>query len=362
MKKLFIYILILGASSLAAQTVNRFQQAASDNSDYYINIDWEFNLSGGCQCVPAANTTLNISQNNGFGLQTILTLNGSSGNPWSGISQTTWHPGFGTTYQGNLFNNNATNNLPPGTCNFPCPYGVVSNVINASTQNLKNVNNLNVVRTDTGSALLTWDVVTDIPNWSYKLFVYKNGSLVNTLFDKSIEQYEDPCTEVGDTYSIRTRYEDAFLIYATSTGLSTVTMTQQIYDAVIPNGRIEGQVLTSTGDPVEGVSIVATLQNPGNISNGSCWPSSYSILTEANGTYTIPFIYWGEGTDQAIYKVTPMLAGRGFDPDFLNMTLRNGDFDKRNVNFTDTTSYTITGIINDANGCGVDSALIQTSS
>ena len=247
-------------------------------------------------------------------------------------------------------------------CDLECPYGDVEESLVGSTQPLKNISNLEIMRTDTGSAKLSWIVETDVPNGFYRLDIFKNGTIVESIYDNMITTWQDPCPSIGDTYGFQTSYVDPFVAYSSQTIISSITFTQMVYDLTPPPmGKISGVIKTTNGSGVPNVLVEVILQNQNDISNGSCWPTTYSKLTDATGAYTIPFIYWGIGNDQADYLVRPSLVNHGFDPGEVTVSLTNGDFVKE-VNFTDTTAFSIKGFVRDVKDCGVDSVFIRTTS
>ncbi|MBI5538613.1 MAG: T9SS type A sorting domain-containing protein [Bacteroidia bacterium] len=111
----------------------------------------------------------------------------------------------------------------------------------------------------------------------------------------------------------------------------------------LPNGRIVGDVKTPstgsnpTGVGVPNVLIVVKLQ-------GSALPSdtttTYTSITDANGHYEIPNIYYFQG---ASFTVTPTLAGRTFSPTQTIVTLNSGA--AATANFTDLSSFIVSGTI-----------------
>ncbi|MEL6986509.1 MAG: hypothetical protein AAGK97_01665, partial [Bacteroidota bacterium] len=365
---LYLFLCILTGSFLQAQTYTVWQQGEA--SDYYYNIENNvINLDGGnavCDCFEDDLEVVFLAGSPNFEI-------GSSQFPHPPSHQTSGtmsydmgpdrlHNVFG------LYTVSGSRNDAQGDCTIPtCSVIFASPSIVMSTDHPYAPNNVSHSWSSTGQVILNWDIASDIPADKYSTLIYKDNTNSSNLLAEipgHATSWTDPNCAI-DTYILLAKYSGA-----TSGQTTTRTSTQPtvyMLNSTVPDptpppvGRIAGQILTSNGNPVEGATIQATLQNPGAISNGNCWPSTYTTLSEPNGTYVIPFIYWGEGSDQAIYEVVPSFAGRGFDPDALNVTLRNGDANKMSVDFTDTTSFAITGFIRDANGCGVDSGFVSTS-
>ena len=98
--------------NLNGQSITTFEQDPADNSDYFININWEVNLNiSNCDCVPNANTKFILKQNFGFGLTAIDSFSNPSTNPWSGSYQANWHPGWTVGFGSQLENPFAKKNF-----------------------------------------------------------------------------------------------------------------------------------------------------------------------------------------------------------------------------------------------------------
>jgi len=118
------------------------------------------------------------------------------------------------------------------------------------------------------------------------------------------------------------------------------------YGKMMPNGTISGSVKTPEpgGVGIPGVQIVATLQGAPLPTDGT---TTYSTTTDANGNYTIPNIYY---YNTAQFNVVPASPGRNFDPAQTLVTLNLTSPNVANVNFTDTSSYILTGTVTQG-GC-----------
>lgn len=143
-------------------------------------------------------------------------------------------------------------------------------------------------------------------------------------------------------------------------GIDTFSNTIEI-KVIIPIGRISGRVTNrNTNGNTNGVSgITISVQKTIDI-EGSPRSKVYTTTTGADGRYTISNIYFGNTTLAGVstpFIVTPSRDSRGFNPSSATLTFTNADNNFSNVDFVDTTVFTITGGISqvcadcqDANG------------
>jgi hypothetical protein len=124
----------------------------------------------------------------------------------------------------------------------------------------------------------------------------------------------------------------------------------------LPNGVISGTVKTPTNVPVPNVVVKATLQ-------GSALPTDtttvYTAVTNSQGEYAITGVYYYSG---ASFTVAPVFAGRTFDPVSRNVTLTKAVPVNSMANFTDLSSFEVSGTIL-SDGCpmpGVELLLNST--
>lgn len=104
----------------------------------------------------------------------------------------------------------------------------------------------------------------------------------------------------------------------------------------MPNGSFSGKVTSPTGGPVSGVVVCADLLS--DIPQDSI--STYCDTTDGQGRFNIQNIYYY--TD-ASFKITPFLEGHGFDPAVDTFSLELANHSLININFTDTSAFTISG-------------------
>ncbi len=130
------------------------------------------------------------------------------------------------------------------------------------------------------------------------------------------------------------------------------------------SGAISGKVISKNGTGVSGITVYAQKVNP---FEGS--PVSWidSAKTGTDGQYSIQNIYFGydplvNNSISTEFIVTPNKADHGFTPASLSKTLTHQIREIRDVNFTDTTVYSITGkIIQECVNCLTSSGTIATT-
>lgn len=134
------------------------------------------------------------------------------------------------------------------------------------------------------------------------------------------------------------QYRRAFLGCAAPLATNSVQLK-----SVAPNGSISGRVSSKNGQPVQGITI--SVRKRSQSLPGSPQSFVYSDTTAADGTYTIPNIYYGDPTMASLmeFAIWPSRPNRGFDFDTLYRTLRNTITTVTGVNFIDTTVFAITG-------------------
>lgn len=113
---------------------------------------------------------------------------------------------------------------------------------------------------------------------------------------------------------------------------------------VNPNGAITGKVISKNGTPVKGILITA--QRISGALSGSPANYKYTDTTAADGTYSLSPVYYGDPgspASTAQFKITPSKAAHGFNPVNNIKTLSYNLPQQQNVNFTDTTVFSITG-------------------
>jgi hypothetical protein len=125
------------------------------------------------------------------------------------------------------------------------------------------------------------------------------------------------------------------------------------------NGQIKGKVLSTQNAGVSGVQVNITASVD---VNGTAQTETYFATTDASGYYEIPDIYYYK---TATYSVTPTKSGHKFDPPTLSRKLDMDNPKVTNVDFTDTTVFTVKGNIaypirgsGSTNECGIQGVRI----
>ncbi len=114
----------------------------------------------------------------------------------------------------------------------------------------------------------------------------------------------------------------------------------------LPDGQINGAVSTLMGGAVANVEIQAKRQDivPTDTT------SVYYAYTDNNGSYSISEIFYNE---ESSFLVTPVLAEHEFDPVDRNVTLLSTSHVIAGTNFTDISSFTVSGNISQQTPMGL---------
>ena len=133
-------------------------------------------------------------------------------------------------------------------------------------------------------------------------------------------------------------------------------------------GSISGRVATPTGSPVDGASVKVTMINT---VQGGEFAAGPTVMTNTDGAYTIPNLYFGADSETAQYRVEPSLTVNGtvhsFTPTERTVNVQSAPRDISNINFTDNTALSISGSVsqlldNNINMvCGMDSVVISVN-
>jgi trimeric autotransporter adhesin len=167
---------------------------------------------------------------------------------------------------------------------------------------------------------LTWP---NVSSYADEIRVYR-GAEELTILSSNSTSYNDYDGIPGVVYS-----------YSVEAIAPNGSAYPRIYDngSRRPNGRISGEVKTPFNAGVSGVIVTATASINGV-------DTSYSDTTDASGFYDIRNVYYHE---EAEYTVTPSKPDHGFNPGSTDRTLDVLSPVVSNVNFTDTTVFSVTG-------------------
>jgi hypothetical protein len=125
-----------------------------------------------------------------------------------------------------------------------------------------------------------------------------------------------------------------------------------------PDGVIRGKVATATsadgiGVPINGIKVIAELN--ANIPQ-AIKGSRYSAITNAKGEYEINDIYY---YNNAVFNVYVDTTSKGnITPEYIQVGLTSNEKIKQDVNFTDNSSYVISGRISHDN-CPIPGVVVS---
>jgi len=108
------------------------------------------------------------------------------------------------------------------------------------------------------------------------------------------------------------------------------------YGKRIPNGSFTGKVTAPTGGAVSGVVVCA--ERITAVPQDTT--TTYCDTTDGQGKFYIQNIYY---YDSAKFKITPFMTGHGFNPVADTSLLKLSNPSWSEINFTDTSSFTVTG-------------------
>ncbi len=187
---------------------------------------------------------------------------------------------------------------------------------------------------------ITW---TNLSSFADKIEVWRDDEQLEADLGSGTTQFDDRDGIPGFNYSYR-------VIPVRDDELNDYT---PLVDAGYrtPNGTITGEVKAPFGGPVSGVTVCA--ERLDSIPDGADGKSAYCAITDGSGFYEIKDIYY---YDRAKFRITPSLEDRGFNPGFLERTLDLQNPSFPDVNFIDTTSFTVTGRVTqvmDGDTCGL---------
>ena len=188
--------------------------------------------------------------------------------------------------------------------------------------------------------LLEWP---DLSTYSEAIQVWRGNELLEEL-NKEATAFSDNSGLPGFVY--------AYSIRVKKVGSDEFRSFSSLSDSGYkqPNGKISGEVLAPFGGPVEGVIVCA--ERLDEVPQGER-QILYCDTTDATGYYEIPDIYYYES---ARFRIVPRKDDHGFSPNALERTLDINGPTLGNINFTDTTSFTLTGTVTqELNGqlCGL---------
>lgn len=254
--------------------------------------------------------------------------------------------------------------LAPGTSGNYTVQGVVNGSLipNSTPSLLGSTFNINLHASNSNSdrITLTWEDFRNtnaasghiINRWdgANNIEIFNNASITSA-------SYEDISTTLIPGYLYR---------YIIRTQPLSNNITDTAYGKKTPNGIISGTVKTPAPSliGVPNIQIVAKLKGASLPTDAT---TTYTATTNSNGEYTINNVYYYTGASFDVYPVYP---GRIYSPDTTAVTLNSTNSSAPNTNFTDLSSFVVSGTITQ-NGCpmkgiqlwrGTDSTGVVTDS
>ena len=178
---------------------------------------------------------------------------------------------------------------------------------------------------------ISWDDVSDQTD---EVIIRRNGEQIVTLNinSPSDTSYTDSDPSLIPAYEYD--YAVTWIKNDIEYGLAAKGSTQA-------NGRIRGKVATPLSQlPIANVKVCAVLEDSIDQSPAG---TIYCDSTDENGQFDIRRIYYHT---EANFTVTPSKENHAFDPASFQGQLLELDFPDINLNFKDTTSYIVSGYIN----------------
>ncbi len=182
----------------------------------------------------------------------------------------------------------------------------------------------------TGKVQLSWANASVTGATGYKLY-RSDGTINPNIYEANSAEY----LYYQDDANLTPGYYYTYTITANSTS----DVTQSVQGRTLPNGTISGKVTAPYGGPIGNVKIMAVRQD--TVAGDTT--SVYYAYTDPNdGTYAINYVFYNE---KSSFKVSPILENHGFNPDYKNISLLTSNNIQTEINFTDTSAFTVSGSI-----------------
>jgi hypothetical protein len=229
-------------------------------------------------------------------------------------------------------------NLDPGTTNtytvktYTDNWGVHESVNGSGTYDQGSTFSLNLQASDsayTGRTFLTWNDVSAQSEEIEISRIDQGDTTQISVVSKYAQSFSD--------YDGIPGYEYNYKVIPVKTGDTFVADFNDGSKKV--NGQIKGKVLSTQNAGVSDVQVNITASVD---VNGTPQTKNFQAITDASGYYEISDIYYYK---TATYSVTPFKSGHKFDPPTLSRKLDVDNPKVTNVDFTDTTVFTIKGNI-----------------
>ncbi len=199
--------------------------------------------------------------------------------------------------------------------------------------------------------VLTWEPsINYMPNGYH---IFRNGERIKEDFIKEDSKHTDTPPKDGYyyVYTIQSKSED----YA--------TYSSSAYGRTKPNGWIAGKV-TASGNEVFVGGVTVKLERLNKKASDTLQyhykiPSVYSgITSQKDGKFKINNVYY-DPDDGSDFIATAYYADHGFKPDTIPFELNVNRSYNDEVNYTDTTALSISGIIANRFGCPVEGVAVM---
>ncbi|RYE27271.1 MAG: DUF11 domain-containing protein, partial [Sphingobacteriaceae bacterium] len=182
---------------------------------------------------------------------------------------------------------------------------------------------------------LSWPSLSDIDGTD-ALVIIRNGVELVSDLSKFSKTYTDQDVVPGLQYN----YQIKMINKAHSEVENWISNTA--FGKSTPNGKLSGYIRSSTGVGIAG--IVVSARSTAFLYDGATtnWPT-YTATTDADGYYEIAEIFYNRNAE---FVLTPKMPGYDkprFTPATLNRKLTLDEYNVKNVNFTDTASFTVKG-------------------
>ncbi|MFA4869916.1 MAG: gliding motility-associated C-terminal domain-containing protein [Pedobacter sp.] len=183
---------------------------------------------------------------------------------------------------------------------------------------------------------LTWPNLNHIKGID-AIIIYRNNEILTDV-SRTTKTYTDNDVVPGMVYTYK--------LGLSSDGSTSLDVSNwysvQKQGKSLPNGKISGYVRGKTNAGILGVEITVTSNKQLN-NNLSNTIYSHSTVTDANGYYEIPGIFYEKAADYIVVPKMPDYDKERFNPKSLTRKLTLDDYNIRNVDFTDTASLAISG-------------------
>ncbi len=355
---------------LSAQSIISFSQGAS--SDYYYNFNFECDMSGnfGCDCLGDDLYEIIESTPGAPGITVASGSRAHSTAQWVGTDQIAVGHQKANDYTFYLGNDARIDNFF-SPCFDPCGAQFISQgPVSFTTDPIYPPANVVATNNPDGSVTVTWDVVTDIPENLYGIFLSGGGILQWIQFDKSLTEITIPCVDPDAQFNFNLRTD---LYNTNGNAIATSQLISVPISGQAPRGSITGTIHTKSCVDVTGGTVKATLLNPTELTNYTCWPTTFTTQTNTLGEFTLE-VYTGiDGDLAAMYEVEAVTPDHQFRKETANCEYAEMDstfnfnltFNASNrsmINFIDITSYAISGqVLLDGSSCGLQGVTIQDS-